>query len=206
MAIPDDSDKSTSVAFRDVLFLTLSCFVIIIILLLPHIAVDKDKKKDDNPPGSLIVEISWKPNTWTDIDLWVLSPNDSRPVGYSNQDGRGFNLLRDDLGSTFDPLPENYENAYIRGLPDGEYVINVHGFSDKEKALPLDVYCSVRQKKKGFTTIIARKIVRVEYIGQEITVFRFRLKDKMLEGEVHDVPFELRNTTTGDASGLRPTR
>ena len=202
MAIPDDSDKSTSIAFRDVLFLTLSCFVIIIILLLPHIAVDQDKQKEDDPPGHIIVEISWKPMTWTDIDLWVLSPNDSRPIGYSNQDGRGFNLLRDDLGSTFDPLPENYENAYMRGIPDGEYIVNVHGFSDKQKALPLEVHCSVRIKNRKTTTTIAKRTVLVTHVGQEITVFRFTLKDAALNGEVHEVPYglRLRNVNLGMGS------
>lgn len=202
MAIPDDSDKSTSIAFRDVLFLTLSCFVIIIILLLPHIAVDLDQRKVDDPPGHIIVEISWKPNTWTDIDLWVLSPNDVRPVGYSNQDGRGFNLLRDDLGNRLDPLPENYENSYMRGIPDGEYIVNVHGFSDTAKALPLEVHCSVRIKNKKFTTVIAKKTVLVTHVGQEITVFRFNLKNAALDGEVHEVPYglRLRNVNLGMGS------
>ena len=194
MVVPDSKNEvgATSTAFRDVLFLTLSCFVIIIILLLPHIAVDKDKQKDDDPPGVMIVEISWPPNTWTDIDLWVVSPNDRRPVGYSNQDGRGFNLLRDDLGTKFDPMPENYENAYTRGLPDGEYIVNVHAYSDKDKALPFDVYCAVRTKF-GQTRIIASKTVRLTHIGHEITVFRFTLKNNELVGEVHNVPVSLRN-------------
>ena len=206
MAIPDSKDEvgATSTAFRDVLFLTLSCFVIIIILLLPHIAVDQDKKKDEDPPGVMIVEISWPPSTWTDIDLWVVSPNDKRPVGYSNQDDAGFNLLRDDLGTKFDPMPENYENAYTRGLADGEYIINVHAYSDKDKALPFDVNCVVRTKT-GHTEIIGRKTVRLTHIGQEITVFRFTLKDQNLVGEIHSVPISLRKKINiGMTTGSNP--
>ena len=199
MAIPDLKDNevgTTSVVFRDVLFLTLACFLIIIVLLLPHIAVDQEKDKDEDPPGLVIVEISWQPKTHTDIDLWVKSPNDARAIGYSNQNGKGFNLLRDDLGSDNDPLPENYENAYARGLADGEYIVNVHAYSDRDKALPLRVYCAVRVKGSHSSTVIGKKVVILKRLYQEITVFRFVLKDGRLDGLVYDVPIKLRSTTT----------
>ena len=198
MAIPDLKDNevsTTSVAFRDVLFLTLSCFLIIIVLLLPHIAVDEEKEKQEDPPGTVIVEISWRSDTHTDIDLWVKSPNDAKPIGYSNQNGKGFNLLRDDLGSANDPLPENYENAYARGLADGEYIVNVHAYSDKDHALPLKVYCAVRVKGRYYASALANKVVILERLGQEITVFRFVLKDGRLDGLVYDVPINLRSRT-----------
>ena len=196
MAIPDLKDNevgTTSVVFRDVLFLTLACFLIIIVLLLPHIAIDEEKEKQEDPPGTVIVEISWAPDTHTDIDLWVKSPNDVQPIGYSNQNGKGFNLLRDDLGSSNDPLPENYENAYARGLADGEYIVNVHAYSDRDKALPLEVYCAVRLKGNHSSTKIANKIVILQRLYQEITVFRFVLKDGKLFGLVYDVPIKLRS-------------
>ena len=47
------------------------------------------------------------------------------PVGYSNKSGKIFNLLRDDLGSQ-DITDYNYEVAYTRGTPGGEYVVNLH--------------------------------------------------------------------------------
>ncbi len=200
MAIPDLKDNevgTTSVVFRDVLFLTLACFLIIIVLLLPHIAVDEEQKKQEDPPGTVIVEISWKPGTHTDVDLWVKSPNDVRPIGYSNQNGRGFNLLRDDLGSANDPLPENYENAYARGLADGEYIVNVHAYSDRGKALPLRVHCAVRLKGQYASTNIAKKVVTLSRLYQEITVFRFILKDGKLHGLVYDVPIKLRSQPLG---------
>jgi hypothetical protein len=37
-----------------------------------------------------------------------------------------FNLLRDDLGKAQDLTDNNYEVACSRGLPPGEYVVNVH--------------------------------------------------------------------------------
>ena len=199
MAIPDLKDNevgTTSVVFRDVLFLTLACFLIIIVLLLPHIAVDQEKDKDEDPPGLVIVEISWQPKTHTDIDLWVKSPNDARAIGYSNQNGKGFNLLRDDLGSDNDPLPENYENAYARGLTDGEYIVNVHAYSDRDNALPLRVYCAGRVKGSHSSTVIGKKVVILKRLYQEITVFRFVLKDGRLDGRVYDVPIKLRSSTT----------
>jgi hypothetical protein len=90
----------------------------------------------------------------------------------------------------------------MRGIPDGEYIVNVHGFSDKQKALPLEVHCSVRIKNRKTTTTIAKRTVLVTHIGQEITVFRFTLKDAALNGEVHEVPYglRLRNVNLGMGS------
>jgi hypothetical protein len=48
------------------------------------------------------------------VDLWVQAPGDV-PVGYSNESGVIFNLVRDDLGKGSDPNSMNYEIAYGRG-------------------------------------------------------------------------------------------
>ena len=78
------------------------------------------------PPGVLTVQLIWADEVDADIDLWLLGPGD-RPVGYSNKDGAVFSLLRDDLGFVNDSSGKNFEIAYSRTLPAGEYVVNVVG-------------------------------------------------------------------------------
>lgn len=177
-------------AFIDVLFLLL-----LMLLVLPH---KPETKAEDKPPGVVMVEIRWADGLNTDVDLWVLAPGDS-PVGYSNRAGTIFNLLRDDLGVVRDPLNLNYENAYSRAAPAGEYIVNVHLYNDIEHAAPLDVLVTASVKVVGTTRIIFSKTVRLLSMGQEITVARFSL-DKNgvpVPGSLHDMPMKLRPATNG---------
>lgn len=80
------------------------------------------------PPGSLAVVAAWTEGA-IDVDAWLKSPDDDKPVGYSRKDGKVCALLRDDLGTTNDGSPFNIENAFCRALPAGEYIVNVHGYS-----------------------------------------------------------------------------
>ena len=95
--------------FRDVIMLVLAGFVVIILLLLPHITppAQADKQSMD-PPGNVMVEMRSLDELGTDIDLWVLAPGDST-VGYLHKDGSAFNLLRDDRGHLRDASNLNYE-------------------------------------------------------------------------------------------------
>src|SRR5688572_5701866 len=73
-----------------------------------------------------------------DVDLWVQAPGDV-PVGYSNKSGRIFNLLRDDLGRAQDITDYNYEVAYTRRMPGGEYVVNLHMYRGRSVSYPVGV-------------------------------------------------------------------
>ena len=65
------------------------------------------------------------------------------PSGYSNKGGLIMNLLRDDLG-TNDPTPLRYENQFSRGVPPGEYTINLHLFRNLQGTYPVPVDVTVR--------------------------------------------------------------
>src|SRR3546814_9135229 len=86
--------------FRDVLMLALLGFMVIVVVLLPHLN-PPTKAAASDPPGNIIVEVRWPDDIDVDVDLWVKGPT-SRPIGYSNQSGPLFNLLRDDLGRARD--------------------------------------------------------------------------------------------------------
>lgn len=158
-------------------------------------------KKEDNPqpPGLLMVEILWPPDQNADVDLWVQAPGD-RPVGYSNKAGKVMNLLRDDLGSVNDLLALNYENAYSRGLPAGEYNVNLHLYRGNQVGFAQNVRVdiTVRERRlasqdQSMLTIWTGTIV-LDRIGQEVTAIRFSLDDKglVVDGSKHTTPIGLR--------------
>ena len=132
-------EDDSGTVFRDTIMLALAGFVSVVVLLLPHIN-PKAKETDagDKAPGNVIIEAQWTDGIDADVDLWVRAPGD-RPVGYSNKAGNFFNLLRDDLGKPLDVTNLNYEVAYTRGLPAGDYVINLHLYRALAQTLPIDV-------------------------------------------------------------------
>jgi hypothetical protein len=190
----DDDDGGT--VFRDVIMLALAGFVAMVILLLPHLNPrGENAQASTEPPGNVIVEVRWPDELDTDVDLWVEAPGDV-PVGYSNKGGAIFNLLRDDLGRKADATDLNYEVTYSRGIPSGEYTINVHLYRNSARVLPIPVTVVTSVKKS--TTERARQLLasKVELAreGQELTVYRFRLTEdgNLVPGSVHSLQRDLR--------------
>jgi hypothetical protein len=180
MLDPWDSGDDSGTVFRDVILLALAGFVFITVLLLPHINPKaKQGEGAADPPGNVIAEIRWDDKLRTDVDLWVQAPGDV-PVGYSNKSGLIFNLLRDDLGSHADPTDVNFETSFSRGIPPGEYIVNVHLFRNLENTYPINVRVVVRVKtdNEAGARPIAATTVRLDREGQELTAFRFRLTEK----------------------------
>lgn len=192
---PFDDDEGGTV-FRDVIMLALAGFVAMVVLLLPHLnPVGKAEEENTSPPGNVIVELTWPEEVDADIDLWVEAPGD-RPVGYSNKGGTIFNLLRDDLGKRSDVTGMNYEVSYSRGIPDGEYTVNVHLYRNKARVSPIPVTVVTSVKKTPSSTtrqLLASKIELVRE-GQEITVYRFKLESagNLVPGSVHSLQRKLR--------------
>lgn len=161
--------------FRDVILLALVGFVAMVILLLPHITVAKKESEQTKVPGNVIVEMHWPSNQAVDVDLWVKAPGEF-PVGFWNQGGEIFNLLRDDLGFVGDATDENYEISYSRGILQGEYIVNVHMYGPLPPGVtvPVNVVVSVR-KKYDDTNQILKTNIKLTRRNQEETAFRFKL-------------------------------
>jgi len=168
-------EEPASTVFRDVLMLTLLGFIAIVIMLLPHLSQKRDESKDATVPGNVVVEIEWPDDLPVDVDLWVQAPGDV-PVGYWNQSGRYFKLLRDDLGIEGDATNRNYEVSYSRGIPSGEYTVNVHMYGPlpHDTRVPVTVVVSVKPKYGDLRQILQTK-VELTRRNQEETAFRFRL-------------------------------
>jgi hypothetical protein len=187
-------DESGATVFRDVIMLALAGFVTLVLLLLPHLNPRAKTQDAIRSPGNVIVEARWPDEMDADVDLWVQAPGDV-PVGYSNKGGAVFNLLRDDLGHTADLTGLNYEFSYSRGVPSGEYTVNVHLYRNHEtNPVPVSIVVSAKGSvNESAKQLLASKVI-LQHEGQELTVFRFRLDDKgrLVRGSVHDLPKPLR--------------
>ena len=190
-------DDTSGTVFRDVIMLVLLGFVVTVLLLLPHINPPAQAaKKSMDPPGNVMVEIRWPDGLDTDVDLWVQAPGDTA-VGYSNKGGSVFNLLRDDRGHLRDASNLNYEVSYSRGVPVGEYVVNLHLYSSRSEItapLVVDVVVSVkRMERSSSRQIVAGKAI-LHQVGDEITVFRFKLNSdaQLVPDSLHNIFLPLR--------------
>ncbi|MDX1432775.1 MAG: hypothetical protein R3286_10040 [Gammaproteobacteria bacterium] len=189
-------DESGATVFRDVIMLALAGFVTLVMLLLPHINPRGINEETAKSPGNVMVELRWPDHIDADVDLWVQAPGDT-PVGYSNKDGSVFNLLRDDLGLDSDLTELNYEFSYSRGIPAGEYTVNVHLYRNGAHYFPLPVTVAVSVKgpnENSTQRIVATKFSLIRE-GEERTAFRFELDERgrLVAGSVHDLPKELRS-------------
>ena len=182
--------------FRDVIFLALAGFVAVVLLLLPHLHPPAEAEAAVPSPGNVIVEIRWPDDVDADVDLWVQAPGDT-PVGYSNQGGLIFNLLRDDLGLRGDVTELNYEVSYSRGVPTGEYTVNIHLYRLAGGVVPVPVTIAVSVKHEAMSSarqVLATKL-ELRHEGDELTAFRFVLDEdgRVVSGSVHDLPKPLRS-------------
>ena len=193
--IDDLEEDGSETVFRDVIFLALAGFVAVVLMLLPHLNPPAKAKSEVASPGNVIVEIRWPDQLNVDVDLWVQAPGDVA-VGYSNKGGKVFNLLRDDLGFQADATKLNYEVSYSRGVPSGEYTVNVHLYRDLSHELPMPVDIMVSVKPDVHTS--AKQILSTQVVfkteGEELTAFRFELdkKGELRPDSVHDLPKPLR--------------
>ena len=178
-------DEST----LDMLLCMLLIFLVVLVLEKPI------KPLDAEPEGEIVVAVFW-PDGWnTDVDLWVRAPQ-GRPVGYANTHGVIFDHVRDDLGMVGDPRKENQEKTVSRGAPQGEYIVNLHLYSDARGDLPVPVTVrvTIRPRRMGEVIQIFEREVLLQQVGQEITVNRFSLDREgfPIPGSVHDLPKKLR--------------
>ncbi len=193
----DEFDETAGeTVFRDVIFLALAGFIAVVLMLLPHLNPPAKASQDISSPGNVIIEARWPDEINADVDLWVQAPGDV-PVGYSNKGGNIFNLLRDDLGLQADVTKLNYEVSYSRGVPVGEYTVNVHFYRNADKVLPVPVWIAVSVKPNAHESAkqLLATTIDLSAEGQELTAFRFKLDEKgrLRKGSVHNLPKPLRS-------------
>lgn len=178
--------SSSNTTWRDFTMILAMLFFIFVIWMIPHLnpPASEDQSK---PPGNVIAHIVW-PNGNIDIDMWLTGPGEIQAVGFSHKSGLLWNLLRDDTGTESDLTGINYENAYTRGVPAGEYVINVQCYQCAA-AVPVLVKLEVGVKTtpQGYVAQIIYTEATLVDIGEEITMVRFKLDKtgKVVEGSIN---------------------
>ena len=183
----------TNTVFRDAIMLALLGFVAMVVLMLAHLN-PPTKDEEAKNAGNIIIEATWPDEQPMDVDLWVQGPNDAA-VGYSYKNGEVFDLLRDDLGRTNDLTPRNYEFAFSRGIPPGDYTVNLHLYNTNSIPLPITVLVEVTLHKDGSKPIrLAIRQITLTRVWQEVTVIRFRLDSNgsVVPGSVHELFKQLR--------------
>ena len=160
------------IAFLDVIFCAL-----IIVLFMIRPPEDKDIMK---PAGVLNIMTAWPDVSFNDdVDTWLLGPGMKKPIGYDNKNSEACDLVKDDVGVDFSKFPLNFENIFCRDARDGEYIINLHGFSIIEET-------EVQVQIVLNDTILFDENIIVKGHKDEQTVIRFKLKDgKLVPGSVH---------------------
>ena len=182
-----DKYKST-IGFIDILFNILVGFAFLFIVAFLLIKPEA-KREDFDRKAEFIVVMEWDKERQDDIDLYVQDPSNTI-VHFRNARANFMHLDKDDLGKRNDTIMVNgvekivkinREVVTIRGIVPGEYIVNVHYYSDYSEHAnvtrgpmsPLEVkvtvykvnpYSEVWQGTKTFT----RK-------GQEETFVRFTM-------------------------------
>jgi hypothetical protein len=73
----------------------------------------------------------------------------------------------------------NYEVSYSRGIPPGEYTVNVHLYRNTAQVVPIPVtiVASVKKTMQESARQLLATRIDLKREGQELTVFRFAIDD-----------------------------
>lgn len=130
-------------AFIDIAFniaLLLGALFIISFLIIGN----KDEKGQVEVKDSFLITMTWNPELNYDIDMHVLSPEDS-VLGFRVKDKPWGTLERDDLGVKSDTLvingiektfSYNREVIHLRNLIEGTYYVNIHMYNMRRDVPP----------------------------------------------------------------------
>jgi hypothetical protein len=173
-------DEETLTVWLDTALLMLGGFILTTVLLMTAVnpPAQSAESAGEQRPGNILIEAQWRDGMDADVDLWVAAPGD-KPVGYSNTNGLVFNLLRDDRGMLQDVTNTNYEVAYSRGMPAGEYIANVHLYESMVHTDDIEVriVASVKTDPDKPAKQLVATTVKLRHPNQQLTAFRFRLDE-----------------------------
>jgi hypothetical protein len=189
----------SNVAFLDLLFNTLLCFVVFFALTIIQMKKYDEKSKTDlDLDAHVMIIAAWPARYGDDVDLYVRDPR-HEVVFFSRKNNSIMHLDRDDLGSTGDYTqtvgdlgPSNREIVTIRNKFPGTYVVNIHMFR-KAFRDPTPIEIRIFKVKNG--KIIEDNMALLTRTGQEKTVARFKVG---LDGSVK----RLKPLTTPIATNL----
>jgi len=146
--------KSNSGVMIDMLFNLLLTFVALFFLSFVMLNEPTEEESSDvTSDAQYIISMSWDVDA--DIDLWIEIPDGSK-VYYGRREAGPVHLDLDVVGwrtyyspdGRFIQMKNNQEIATIRGVMDGEYVINAHYFGGRLSNEDVAVQIVIQDVKK----------------------------------------------------------
>lgn len=188
-----------SYSYRDLLVALVIVYMAIAVMVL--IGAKQLSKIDVYPQGLVIISDHWSDASDSDVDLWVKSPDDPVPTGYSHMSGVDCNLLRDDLGRYIDPFSTNTEMTVCKRPVSGEWITGIMLYDNYDHQVPVWVDVTVQEIKHGKSMIILNKRFYLDHKGQYLTTWRWTFDDKgnILPGSVNNIPMNLYNAEHSDS-------
>lgn len=181
--------RTTSDPFTDLLFNALLGFTFLFLVAVMFMNPEA-KTGIIDPKAEYILTVTWKDNAPDDIDVWVEDPAGQK-IWFRNPEAGLINLDRDDRGMLKDTIvvngqevanPLNQEVVTIRGVVQGEYVVNLHYYASGTKK-PEDVTVQLA-KVNPTLKVVYYGTTTLEKEGVEKTAFRFRID---ADGQVTDI-------------------
>ena len=183
----DSPRYKSTIGFIDLLFNILLGFAFLFIIAFLLIKPEA-KKKDFERRAEFVVVMEWDNDASGDIDLYVEDPT-SKQVSFRYHNHNYMHLDKDDLGAMNDTVVNadgsistvkiNREVVTIRGIIEGEYVINGHYYSERsfDKINPKKPALTVKVElhKVNPYSIMWAGEKKFTHKGQEETFLRFRL-------------------------------
>lgn len=169
---------------------TLLLATVIVIVLTQVNPKAKPTEESAKPPGDIMVCISWQGNS--DVDLWGTAPGQKKATGYSHKNAETLDLVRDDLGKDANTRPR-VECQFARGLPDGRWAFNLHGYHIVDKEVM--VHAEIRLGGEyGYSLLLERDLTIKQ--AQERTIAQFRLSGgDVVQGSANETFVPLRSAS-----------
>ena len=178
--------------FTDLLFNALLGFTflfLVAIMFMNPIA----KKGIIDPKAEYIITVTWPDNNPNDIDTWVEDPIGNL-IWFRRKEAGLIHLDRDDRGILNDTIdingekvqnPLNQEIVTIRGVVQGEYVVNLHYYAS-ETDEPVKVSVKVAKVNPALE-IVFYGHATLEKQGSEHTAVRFEIGPEGSVGNISHV-------------------
>ena len=158
--------------------------VFAVLLRLSIVMANADEQKNHQTThAAFLVKINWPSESNDDVDLYVSDPLNQIVYFHQKQIGL-MSLDRDDTGreQNMVTLPDgrvvqsqfNEEQVNIRGIVEGEYVVNVHMYR-KSDDHPTKVEVALFKSGAGGDMEVHKQMVTLTSEREEETAFRFTL-------------------------------
>ena len=180
----------SNMSFLDLLFNTLLCFAALFVLSFVLINPSKDEKNVE-AKAEYIITVTWDKDLDTDVDTYVEDPAGNLVAFMRREEGL-MHLERDDLGKRNDIIQtelgpveynENREIVVLRGIIQGEYVVDVHLFKAHTDVISTPIVVQLDRINPSVSTKAIKRIT-LTHEGHEITAFRFILD---ADGEIEEI-------------------